>query len=710
MKLAARNIVALVVPLAVVACAQLQGLDSYENVDCVGDDCVDAGNQPDTSTGNFDTGARDTGPACPACTNGQVCDPKTAKCVECLPGTKECAAGSFCDPDDTVGYKCVLGCGVADDCIKAGFGQDGGADGGDAGKAGDAGDAGAAGTIACCNNRCVDTSIDGKHCGMCGNSCGASGACCDSTCLDIVSTPTSCGGCGIVCSNNNITTPACGAKTCTGTCDDGWADCNMNKQSDGCETDIDTNPAKCGGCNKVCSSSHISTPVCTSGKCTGACDGTFRDCNGNKQVDGCEIDISNDKLNCGGCDNVCSNANIAPSCTGGVCDGLCNGGYKDCNNNKLVDGCEKHISGMGADVDNCGDCGVVCSTNHIATPTCNGACNGACDTGFGDCDNNKTVAGNGCETNVFTDANNCGTCGTKCSTNHVPAVCSNVGGVGKCSGACDSGWGDCNTNKQSDGCETDTTRDSSNCGTCAKVCAAGSRKCDASNCVAGSKYGVTTSPATFIDACAQAGMTRYFATAGSYPLLDDEVSPLRTVFGSGSFNFFGTTQTQYSIALNGEIAFGATAASTSNYGGNATERTGACPLPDTSTAGTMPLIWALGEDLMTRAGSGVCAVTLGAMPNRQEVITWKDAQYWNNGPTGDHLTFSVILTETANTIDIVYQTLDSAAGGTTPAQVGSSYVGVQQGGPTTTPVGEIATQYQCDESRATSGTKVRFFQ
>ena len=39
-----------------------------------------------------------------------------------------------------------------------------------------------------------------------------------------------------MCSANHIA-PACGGGTCNGTCAAGFADCNGNKQSDGCEVD-----------------------------------------------------------------------------------------------------------------------------------------------------------------------------------------------------------------------------------------------------------------------------------------------------------------------------------------------------------------------------------------------------------------------------------------------------------------------------------------
>ena len=84
-----------------------------------------------------------------------------------------------------------------------------------------------------------------------------------------------------------------------------------------------------------------------------------------------------------------------------------------------------------------------------------------------DCNNNS---GDGCETNVSGDVNNCGSCGYKCATPSVgEATCiDGVCGVTTCGAR----YKDCNGNA-TDSCETDTFRDASNCGVCGTVCTAG---------------------------------------------------------------------------------------------------------------------------------------------------------------------------------------------------------------------------------------------
>src|SRR5205814_759681 len=112
------------------------------------------------------------------------------------------------------------------------------------------------------------------------------------------------------------------------------------------------------------------------------------------------------------------------------------------------------------DLANCGACGVACSNNHIAMPTCaGGACNGACDAGCADC---NLMAAAGCETPIAVDVANCGGCAEVCSSNHITTP--SCGGGGVCNGACDPGYADCNNDELHDGCETATTSDVNHCG------------------------------------------------------------------------------------------------------------------------------------------------------------------------------------------------------------------------------------------------------
>ncbi len=104
---------------------------------------------------------------------------------------------------------------------------------------------------------------------------------------------------------------------------------------------------------------------------------------------------------------------------------------------------------------------VVCPPVANGSSTCNEA-NGQCATV---CDPSFTLCQNAC-LNLNTDMNNCGACGTVCPaiTNASP-VCSQ----GQCSSTCLSGFADCNQNA-GDGCETNLLSDRNNCGACNNIC------------------------------------------------------------------------------------------------------------------------------------------------------------------------------------------------------------------------------------------------
>lgn len=123
----------------------------------------------------------------------------------------------------------------------------------------------------------------------------------------------------------------------------------------------------CGtGCSVAgdCPGTHQSTVSCTAPTCGGTCSAGYADCNANKNLDGCETSTTNDTSNCGGCGTTCSTSNMTPTCSAGSCGGTCNYGYENCNGN-FADGCEG-----GATCSDC--CGVACSGG---TPVCSsGVC------------------------------------------------------------------------------------------------------------------------------------------------------------------------------------------------------------------------------------------------------------------------------------------------------------------------------------------------
>ncbi len=269
---------------------------------------------------------------------------------------------------------------------------------------------------------------------------------------DTTSDNNNCGSCGNVCNAPDNGSVACVSGSCQITCNSEFTNCSGSCSN----TLTDTN--NCGLCGNVCAQGIPcvnGTCGCPEGQaaCNGACTNTMADTG-----------------NCGGCGNVCnSGPNSTGVCQSGSCQLSCSPGYRDCDGNPN-DGCETNTK---SDPNNCGACNFVCAVNH-GTPSCaNGLCGVAgCNAGFRDCDGNPN---NGCETNTNTDPNNCGSCANECFIENGTAACTN----GSCAVAsCNAGFKDCNGNPN-DGCETNVMSDAANCGACNFVCPNGH------SCIAG---------------------------------------------------------------------------------------------------------------------------------------------------------------------------------------------------------------------------------
>lgn len=273
--------------------------------------------------------------------------------------------------------------------------------------------------------------------------------------------------CTAACSTNHVPTPTCSGTTCDGACEPGWADCDSDKKTNGCEQNISTDPTHCGGCNNHCAPDHVVAIACAGGKCTGDCELNYRDCDNDKLSNGCEANILTSADACGGCQNRCSERNIAVrTCSEGICTGECKADYRDCDGNKLINGCEVHLTD---DPMHCGACSTVCSSSHI-TPACtDGKCNGVCEQGYLSCSGNKQ--GDGCEVDSWKDPKQCGGCGAAFAC---PGLAKHVTtptcGMGLCDGDCEAPWLDCDHDKLANGCEANPTNDPNHCGGCDKRC------------------------------------------------------------------------------------------------------------------------------------------------------------------------------------------------------------------------------------------------
>ncbi len=159
----------------------------------------------------------------------------------------------------------------------------------------------------------------------CGAMCLAGTTPCGSSCVDLQTDPTNCGMCGMVCTAGPNSSAACTTGACGISCGSGFADCN-HMSADGCETETDNDVMNCGMCGMVCPTHTHFTAACTSSMCRGACEMLWGDCNMDL-TDGCELDLSSNLDNCGGCGQRCRVTNGTSSCTMGVCMITCNPGY-----------------------------------------------------------------------------------------------------------------------------------------------------------------------------------------------------------------------------------------------------------------------------------------------------------------------------------------------------------------------------------------------
>ena len=90
-------------------------------------------------------------------------------------------------------------------------------------------------------------------------------------------------------------------------------------------------------------------------------------------VNGCEVDLSSDVAHCGGCLNKClASDNATANCQGGTCAAVCGAGFEDCDLDGS-NGCEANTG--GGDASNCGGCGLTCPRAAGAAHFCEvGSC------------------------------------------------------------------------------------------------------------------------------------------------------------------------------------------------------------------------------------------------------------------------------------------------------------------------------------------------
>jgi hypothetical protein len=188
------------------------------------------------------------------------------------------------------------------------------------------------------------------------------------------------------------------------TCSAGFADAD-NDITTGCESNLQTDPANCGTVgNNVLNLPNVADATCVNGVAViGACNPNYADAN-NVPSDGCESNLMTDPFNCG---TVGHDVFDLPGARGGCVNGqgvivACLPGFADVDQ-QWQDGCEVSLS---SDPDNCGAVGNAIPPDGYqhANWTCN---NGSiairgCVTGW--LDLNGSVM-DGCEAQADPDLN-----------------------------------------------------------------------------------------------------------------------------------------------------------------------------------------------------------------------------------------------------------------------------------------------------------------
>lgn len=238
------------------------------------------------------------GEGCPCATDPECRAPfvhcVSSRCVQCVSTPADtCPVGSYCTEKNT----CAVGCRTDDECTTLTGGISRFCDLARrqcvaCRNAGDCSSGKACSPSGVCTETCIDA-----------GTCSGGRTCCGGYCIDLSSDPLNCSACGLSCSTANGQ-PECMGGTCSWTCDDGFMHCQPGNT--GCETNIATDPARCGSCTNDCSTTvkNATGIGCSLQRCSyAACTAGFANCDGNKS-NGCE----------------CACGRRDQPCCGGACD------------------------------------------------------------------------------------------------------------------------------------------------------------------------------------------------------------------------------------------------------------------------------------------------------------------------------------------------------------------------------------------------------
>ncbi|MDQ3693404.1 MAG: hypothetical protein M3464_07235, partial [Chloroflexota bacterium] len=164
-------------------------------------------------------------------------------------------------------------------------------------------------------------------------------------------------------------------------------------------------PAHCGGCNRRCALPNTASHNCVSGQCqVRTCKRGFGNCDGDHAT-GCETETRSNVDHCGGCLRACPPPRVCRDQGGGTCR------CPDDRPNQCGPADDPVCVDFATDGQNCGECGMDCSTNNVSARCVDGQCQFLnCAPGWADCDDDLA---NGCETSLG-GVENCGRCGRRC--------------------------------------------------------------------------------------------------------------------------------------------------------------------------------------------------------------------------------------------------------------------------------------------------------
>jgi len=150
-------------------------------------------------------------------------------------------------------------------------------------------------------------------------SCAEGRKLCGGSCVSRLDARFGCGGatCDACALPNAVAACTSGALCAVSSCKAGWTDCD-GKPTDGCETELASDPAHCGSCERACNAGL----VCGNGTCTSTCPEGTRPCGGGA----CKAESP---TSCGAaCLSCTAPAHGVPVCTNGGCDFTCDKDYE----------------------------------------------------------------------------------------------------------------------------------------------------------------------------------------------------------------------------------------------------------------------------------------------------------------------------------------------------------------------------------------------